>query len=108
MGGRVIEIPRSDAMLAALDRIVEVAAAETDDNEAFEEPIRDFWDVFFADCDARDLCHKWTPFAVLLFLEDCLIADESLPVDDRINYAAVVSVLRDLLIWAGQEQARLN
>jgi hypothetical protein len=108
MGGEVVEIPRSAPMLAALDRIVEVAA-ETDDNAAFEAPVREFWRVFFADCRERGLCQEWHPLVVLQLLEQALLADESLPVEDRINYAAVVGTIRQFIFeFRVSEQAKLN
>jgi hypothetical protein len=106
-GAQVVKIPRSDAMLAALDRVVEVAET-TDDNAVFAEAARAFWDVWFADFDARGLCHEWHPLVVLQLLEQALIADESLPVPDRINYAAAVATIRQLLTLAQHAQTRMN
>ena len=102
-----MEIPRSDAMLAALDRVIAVAD-ETDESAAFEAPVREFWQVFFAECDARGLCHEWPPLVVLLWLEQGLLADASLPVDDRINYAAAVATIRQYIEFCRHERARLN
>jgi hypothetical protein len=102
----IVKIPRSDAMLAALDRVLEVS--EEDDNAAWEVPIREFWRVFFADCDARGLCHECPPLVVLLLLEEALLGDQSLAVDDRINYAAAVATIRLALTAARQRQAGLN
>jgi len=107
MDAEVIEIPRSDSMLAALDRVIAVAE-ETDENAAFEDPIREFWQVFSSECDARGLCHKWSPLILLQLLERSLLADESLPVDDRTNYAAAVATIRQLIEFIRQEQASLN
>jgi hypothetical protein len=107
VGAQIVEIPRTEAMLDALDRVIAVAE-ETDDNATFEEPVREFWDAFFAGCDARGLCHRYTPSVVLVWLELALIADESLPVDRRINYAAAVATIRQALESAQREQARWN
>jgi hypothetical protein len=107
MDDEVIKVPRSDAMLAALDRIVEVAE-ETDENAAFEDPIREFWRAFSADCKARGLWEKWSPLVVLQLLERALVADESLPVDRRLDYAAAVATIRQIIEAIRQEQASLN
>jgi hypothetical protein len=102
-----VEIPRSDSMLAALDRVVEVAET-TDDNTAFEAPVREFWHAFFAECEARGLCHKWSPLILLHLLERALLADQSLPVDDRVNYSAAVWTIRQYIEFCCHEQAALN
>src|SRR5205823_4554305 len=96
MDAEVIEIPRSDSILAALDRVIAVAE-ETDENAAFEAPVREFWQVFYADCDARGLCHKWRPLILLQLLERSLLVDESLPSDRRIDYAAAVATIRQII-----------
>jgi hypothetical protein len=107
MDAEVIEIPRSDSMLVALDRVI-AAAEETDENAAFEAPVREFWHVFFAECDARGLCRKWSPLILLQLLERSLLADESLPVDSRTGYAAAVATIRQLIEFIRHEQASLN
>jgi hypothetical protein len=68
MDVEILKIPRSNAMLAALDRVIAVAE-ETDEDAALEEPIREFWDVFFAECEGRNLCERWSPVVVLGLLE---------------------------------------
>jgi hypothetical protein len=107
MDAEVIEIPRSDSMLAALDRVVAVAE-ETDENAAFEAPVREFWHAFFAECAARGLCHKWSPLTLLQLLERALLADQSLSVDDRINYAAALWTIRQYIEFGRRERASLN
>jgi hypothetical protein len=106
-GAQVVKIPRSAAMLEALDRVI-AAAEETDEHAAFEVPVREFWQRFFAECDALALCNDWHPTVVLLLLERALLADESLPVDRRIDYAAAVATIRQLIESQQGEQATLN
>jgi hypothetical protein len=107
MNAEVIQIPRSDSMFAALDRVVAVAEG-TDDNAALEAPVREFWQVFFAECDARGLCDRWSPLTLLQLLEQALLADETLPVDTRINYAAAVATIRQIIEFIRDERASLN
>jgi hypothetical protein len=107
MDAEVIKIPRSDAMLATLDRVIAVAE-ETDENAAFEVPVREFWHVFLIECDARGLCRKWSPLILLQLLEQALLTDETLPVDDRINYAAAVATIRQMIEALRHERASLN
>jgi hypothetical protein len=107
MDAEVIEIPRSNSMLAALDRVVEVAGT-TDDNAAFEDPVREFWQAFYADCDARGLCKKWSPLILLQLLERSLLVDETLPSDRCVDYAAAVATIRQMIEALRHERAILN
>jgi hypothetical protein len=104
---QIVKIPRSAAMLAALDRVIAVAE-ETDENAAFEVPIREFWHLFSAECAARGLWADWHPLVVLLLLERALLADESLPVERRVDYAAAVATIRQCIQAHQDEQPSWN
>ena len=102
-----VTAPCTHEMLVALDEIAELVEEEAE-NGAFKAPIKQFYDAFFAACARDGLCDAWTPSVMLSLLRERLIRDETLPVENRISHAAAVTVIRDLLVGATQEQARLN
>ena len=102
-----MKIPRSAELFDALDRVV-AAAEETDENEAFEHLVREFWDRFFAECDELGLCRDFPPDLALFWFELALIADESLPVETRADYAAAVRTIRQFIEAKQSEQATWN
>jgi hypothetical protein len=107
VAAQIVKIPRSAAMLEALDRVIAVAE-ETDENAAFEEPVRDFWDEFFAECAARGLCDGLHPLIALDLLARALLADESLSDDRRVNYAAAVAAIRQVIESMTHAQSTWN